>query len=175
MNALKLSLTGTFPAGTFPTGTFAEDFFLLTMSFYDTPLDFIGDQDIVGPVRAFYEGKQISDGEWAQAVEEHRRVYIKHFLRGGAMDQCMKKHSEVWASLVYEENETWGEFDLRYKFVKFCEMYPVLGGSARSKTREFCVRYSPNHNTNRAWEIALVHDVVYGLRLYNRGGCVIRF
>lgn len=129
-------------------------------SFNYTPLDFISDMDIVGPVCVFYKNKLLGEEDWVACIERLRRIYSKTFQRGGWAD---KKNILVWENLIYDENEQWDEMDLRFKFVQFLEMYPVGGGSRESKTRLYW------ENKKRSLEtlaLAVMHDIVYGLRIY---------
>ena len=129
-------------------------------SFNDTPLDFISDMDIVGPVCVFYKNKLLGEEEWVDCIERLRRIYSKTFHRGGWAD---KRNVLAWENLIFDQNESWDDFDLRFKFVQFLEMYPVGGGARESKTALY---WQSKKRSRETLARAVMHDIVYGLRIY---------
>lgn len=134
------------------------------MSLIYAPLDFIADMDIVGPVCVFYKNKLLAEEEWVTCIERRRGIYLKTFQRGGWAE---KSGVLSWENLIYDQNEQWDEIDLRFKFVKFLELYPVGGGSRESKTRFYWK--STMASNPKVFAQAMLHDTVYGLKIYRRG------
>ena len=129
------------------------------------PLDFISDMDIVGRVCAF-SNKLLEQEDWVACIERIRKIYLKVFHRGGWADRM---NVPEWVDLIYDQNERWDEMDLRFKFVKFLEIYPVGGGSRQSKTRLY---WESKERPEWRWRSrmtlaqAIMYDTVYGLRIY---------
>lgn len=132
----------------------------MTSVCYTPPLDFIADFDVVGPVCALHKNKLVGEEEWVDSTERFRAIYLRLFQRGGWVE---KENVPAWAELIYDQNESWDEFDLRYKFVKFLEMYPVGGGSYVPKTRLY---WACTSRSRKKFAQAVMHDTVYGFKLY---------
>ena len=128
-------------------------------------LDFIGDMDVVGEVPAF-GGQKPTEEEWVALVEHHLGIYLRCFARD-ASDRSWTA-TAAWEHLVYEPDEKWDEFDLRWKFIQFCEMYPVAKGSGYSETGKLNMSGVFEGDYKSKWAKAALHDYLYGFTVYKR-------
>ena len=140
-------------------------------------LDYARDYDVVGLPRAD-GGKLPTLEEWVRKVQEHLTLYLRSFRKDGkGADRCAASR-EIWGDIIYDPPKKdnyfwellkqWEETDLRCKFVKFCELYPIAGGCGYSKTKELYLRGGSEIISDRVWLKAAMHDYIYKFELFPR-------
>lgn len=129
-------------------------------------LDFAADYDLVGEpnnggrAEKYLIRPLLSREAWANAVKEHLQQYLKYFYRGGEVDQVNTFHD--YDEYIYDGAADPSDFEVRYKFTKFCETFPVLPCGADSEMREILqMQQKGRKRNNRGWVRAVVHDYVY--------------
>ena len=126
-----------------------------------TELDPYMDYDLVG--EPYCAGSHSYTREtWACRVSGHLDTFLRLFPRGGQVDR-VNKYGD-YTHLIYNPTNSIDEFDLRFKFQKFCEMFPPSPCGLRSKTNVLHNARLHGHETDmRSWTKAAVHDFVYDL------------